>query len=141
MERFEGAAPLPELAADPRLKLIYVGSLSRNRGCSLMLDVMEQLAAGEAVLYLGGVFAAEDLAAEVQARLTAGLADRVKLLGRVPPRDLPPLSGGGGRRLGALAAEHPVRTPDRPHQAPRGYGHGALRPRQRSAGARRARTP
>jgi glycosyltransferase involved in cell wall biosynthesis len=89
VERFEGAEPLPELAADPRLKLIYVGSLSRNRGCSLMLDVMEQLEPDEAVLYLGGVFAAEDLAAEVKARLTAGLGDRVKLLGRVPPPELP----------------------------------------------------
>ena len=89
LERFEGAAPLPDLAADPRLKLIYVGSLSRNRGCSLMLDVMEQLDPSAAVLYLGGVFAAEDLAAEVQARLAAGLADRVKLLGRVPPPQLP----------------------------------------------------
>ena len=89
LERFAGAAPLPELAADPRLKLIYVGSLSRNRGCALMLDVMEQLDPSEAVLYLGGVFAAEDLAAEVQARLAAGLADRVTLLGRVPPPELP----------------------------------------------------
>jgi glycosyltransferase involved in cell wall biosynthesis len=89
VERFEGAEPLPDLAADPRLKLIYVGSLSRNRGCSLMLDVMEQLDPAEAVLYLGGVFAAADLEAEVQARLAAGLADRVKLLGRVPPPALP----------------------------------------------------
>ncbi len=89
VERFERAEPLPDLAADPRLKLIYVGSLSRNRGCSLMLDVMEQLEPDEAVLYLGGIFAAEDLAAEVRARLTAGLADRVRLLGRVPPPDLP----------------------------------------------------
>jgi glycosyltransferase involved in cell wall biosynthesis len=89
VERFDGAEPLPELAADPRLKLICVGSLSRNRGCSVMLDVMEQLDPGEAVLYLGGVFAAADLEAEVQARLAAGLADRVKLLGRVPPPELP----------------------------------------------------
>lgn len=89
VERFEGAEPLPDLAGDPRLKLMYVGSLSRNRGCSLMLDVMERLQAHEAVLYLGGVFAAADLEAEVQARLAAGLADRVKLLGRVPPADLP----------------------------------------------------
>jgi glycosyltransferase involved in cell wall biosynthesis len=89
LERFEGARPVPELAADPRLKLMYVGSLSRNRGCSLMLDVMEQLEPTKAVLYLGGVFAAADLEAEVQARLAAGLSDRVKLLGRVPPPELP----------------------------------------------------
>ena len=43
VERFEGAEPVPELAADARLKLIYVGSLSRARGCTMMLDVMEQL--------------------------------------------------------------------------------------------------
>lgn len=88
-ERFEGAVPRPELAADPRLKLIYIGSLSRTRGCALMLDVMEQLAPDEAVLYLGGTFAARDLEDEVHARLAAGLADRVKLLGRVPPPELP----------------------------------------------------
>jgi glycosyltransferase involved in cell wall biosynthesis len=89
VERFESGEALPELAADPRLKLIYVGSLSRNRGCSLMLDVMDRLRPDEAVLYLGGVFAAEDLALEVQGRLSAGLGDRVKLLGRISPPDLP----------------------------------------------------
>jgi glycosyltransferase involved in cell wall biosynthesis len=89
LERFAGAEPLPVLAADPRLKLIYVGSLSRTRGCLLMLDVMEQLEAGEAVLYLGGVFASEELEAEVRTRVEAGLADRVVLLGRIPPPELP----------------------------------------------------
>ena len=34
VQRFEGAVPLRELAADPRLKLVYVGSLSRARGCT-----------------------------------------------------------------------------------------------------------
>ena len=43
LERFDRTAPVPELAADPRLKLIYVGSLSRARGCTMMLDVMEHL--------------------------------------------------------------------------------------------------
>ena len=89
LERFAGAEPLPFLAADPRVKLIYVGSLSRTRGCLLMLDVMEQLEAGEAVLYLGGVFASEELEAEVRTRVEAGLADRVVLLGRIPPPELP----------------------------------------------------
>ncbi len=89
LERFADAEPLPELAADPRLKLAYVGSLSRGRGCALMLDVMEQLYVGEAVLYLGGAFASPDMEEETRRRLAAGLDDRVKLLGRVPPAELP----------------------------------------------------
>jgi glycosyltransferase involved in cell wall biosynthesis len=87
--RFKGAVPLPELAADPRLKLIYVGSLSRGRGCTVMLDVMEQLDPREAVLYLGGTFNDPRLEVEVGERLAAGLADRVSLLGRISPADLP----------------------------------------------------
>lgn len=89
LERFDGALPLPDLAADPRLKLAYVGSLSRGRGCALMLDVMEQLAADDAVLYLGGTFASPAMEEETRSRLAAGLDDRVKLLGRVPPAELP----------------------------------------------------
>jgi glycosyltransferase involved in cell wall biosynthesis len=89
VERFEGAEPVPGLAADPRLKLIYVGSLSRARGCSMMLDVMAQLAPDDAVLYLGGTFNEAALEREVRERLAGGLADRVKLLGRIPPAELP----------------------------------------------------
>jgi glycosyltransferase involved in cell wall biosynthesis len=89
LSRFAGAEPLPRLAADPRLKLIYVGSLSRNRGCALMLEVMERLSPDDAVLYLGGTFASPDMEAEARERLAAGLADRVELLGRVPPAELP----------------------------------------------------
>jgi glycosyltransferase involved in cell wall biosynthesis len=89
LDRFEGAEPLPDMAADQRLKLAYVGSLSRGRGCALMLDVMEQLDAGEAVLYLGGTFASPDMEEETRRRLATGLDDRVKLLGRVPPAELP----------------------------------------------------
>ena len=83
LERFVGAEPRPDLAADPRLKLIYVGSLSRGRGCALMLDVMERLGPDEAVLYLGGTFASPDMEEETRGRLAAGLDDRVKLLGRI----------------------------------------------------------
>jgi glycosyltransferase involved in cell wall biosynthesis len=89
LERFAAAEALLDLAVDPRLKLIYVGSLSRGRGCALMLDVMEQLAADEAVLYLGGTFASPDMEEEVTRRLAGGLDDRVRLLGRIPPAELP----------------------------------------------------
>ena len=87
--RFAGVEPVAELAADPRLKLIYIGSLSRTRGCLLMLDVMKRLEPGEAVLYLGGVFASEEFEAEVATRVDVGLADRVVLLGRIPQPELP----------------------------------------------------
>ncbi len=89
LTRFTGAAPIPELANDPRLKLVYIGSLSRTRGCSLMLDVMERLDRDDAVLYLGGSFASKDLEDEVRSRLAGGLSDRVLFFGRVPPPELP----------------------------------------------------
>ena len=109
--RFEGAQPVPELAADPRLKLIYVGSLSRARGCTMMLDAMEQLAADEAVLYLGGTFNDPALEQEVGKRLAAGLADRVTLLGRVPPPELP-------RYLAAADVVWVPSQPDRQYSHP-----------------------
>ena len=89
VSRFEGAAPISELAADPRLRLVYIGSLSTTRGTSLMLDVMERLDRDEAMLILGGSFASPELEAEVKTRLAAGLDDRVRFLGRVPPPELP----------------------------------------------------
>ena len=139
--RFDGAEPVPELAADPRLKLIYVGSLSRARGCTMMLDVMAQVEPDAAVLYLGGTFNDPALETEVRERLAAGLADRVKLLGRIPPPGPAALPGGGRRRLGALAARPPVQPPDDPHQAPRRHDDGARGAGQRHAGARRPRAP
>ncbi len=113
VERFEGATPAPGLAADPRLKLIYVGSISRARGCAVMLDVMERLEPDEAVLYLGGTFNDPALETEVVARLTAGLDDRVKLLGRIAPAELP----------GYLAAADVVWVPSIPT---RQYSHPAV---------------
>ena len=111
VERFEGAAPVTELAADPRLKLIYVGSLSRARGCTMMLDVMEQVEPDEAVLYLGGTFNDPALELEVAERLATGLADRVKLLGRVPPPELP-------RYLAAADVVWVPSQPDRQYSHP-----------------------
>jgi glycosyltransferase involved in cell wall biosynthesis len=111
VERFAGAEPVPELAADPRLKLIYVGSLSRARGCTMMLDVMEQVEPDEAVLYLGGTFNDPALELEVGERLALGLADRVKLLGRIPPPELP-------RYLAAADVVWVPSQPDRQYSHP-----------------------
>jgi len=111
VERFEGAEPVSGLAADPRLKLIYVGSLSRARGCTLMLDVMERLEPGEAVLYLGGTFNEPALETEVRERLNAGLADRVRVLGRIPPPELP-------RYLAAADVVWVPSQPDRQYSHP-----------------------
>jgi glycosyltransferase involved in cell wall biosynthesis len=111
VERFEGAEPVRELAADPRLKLIYVGSLSRARGCTMMLDVMERLQPDDAVLYLGGTFNDPALELEVGERLALGLADRVRLLGRVPPPELP-------RYLAAADVVWVPSQPDRQYSHP-----------------------
>ena len=110
-ERFEGAEPVAELAADPRLKLVYVGSLSRARGCTMMLDVMARLAPDDAVLYLGGTFNEAALETEVRERLAAGLADRVRLLGRIPPAELP-------RYLAAADVVWVPSQPDRQYSHP-----------------------
>jgi len=95
----EGTTPLTgepaKLAADPRLKLIYVGSLTRPRGIPVMLDVLQRHAdegRDDAVLYLGGVFYNPEVEAEVRGRVEgpqAPLAGRVKLLGRIAPDQLP----------------------------------------------------
>ncbi len=113
VERFSAAQPVAHLAADPRLKLIYIGSLSRSRGCETMLDVMERLAPGDAVLYLGGTFADPALEREVRARLQRGLDDRVRLLGRIPPLELPAY----------LAAADVIWVPS---QASRQYAHPTI---------------
>ena len=141
VERFEGAEPVPELAADPRLKLIYVGSLSRARGCTMMLDVMEQLEPDEAVLYLGGTFNDPALELEVGERLALGLADRVKLLGRVPPPELPRYLAAADVVWVPSQPDGQYSHPTVPDQAARGHDHGARRAGQRHAGARRARAP
>ncbi len=141
VERFEGAEPVPELAADPRLKLIYVGSLSRARGCTMMLDVMEQLEPrrGRAVprrhLQRPG-------ARDGGRRAPGRRPRRPRQAARPhPAAGAAALPGGGRRRLGAVAAGPPVQPPDDPDQAPRGHDDGARRAGQQHAGARRARPP
>ncbi|HUK76045.1 MAG TPA: glycosyltransferase [Thermoleophilia bacterium] len=88
LAHFEGARPFDDLVADRRLRLAYIGSLSRARGCTLMLDVMERLKADGALLVLGGGFASPDLEREATARLEK-LRDRVRYLGRVPRHEVP----------------------------------------------------
>jgi len=89
LSHFAGAMPFPDLAEDARLRLIYIGALSRSRGIALMLDVMERLGPREAVLTLGGPFSSREFEDEITTRLRAGLDDRVRLLGRVARTDLP----------------------------------------------------
>jgi glycosyltransferase involved in cell wall biosynthesis len=86
--RFSHAAPRTELAADDRLRLIYIGSLTRSRGVSLMLDVVRDAGEG-VVLYLGGDFYDPVFAAEVSQRVAEELRGRVRLLGRIPPSEVP----------------------------------------------------
>ena len=85
--RFASVEPIAELAADPRLKLIYTGSLTPNRGITLMLDVMNR--ADDAVLYLAGSFGDPAYEAVVRTRVTRELGDRVRLLGRIAPDRIP----------------------------------------------------
>jgi glycosyltransferase involved in cell wall biosynthesis len=63
------------------------------------------------VLYLGGTFNDPALELEVGERLAIGLADRVKLLGRVPPPELP-------RYLAAADAVWVPSQPDRQYSHP-----------------------
>jgi len=87
LSRFRDPTPLADMVAEERLKLIYVGSLTRQRGVALMLDVLEQVP--EAVLYLGGSFPNPEFEREVEARAGGPLSGRLHLLGRIPPADVP----------------------------------------------------
>jgi glycosyltransferase involved in cell wall biosynthesis len=86
--RFADPHAVPELAADARLKLVHIGTLSRGRGVSMMLDAM-RVAGDGCVLYLGGVFPDPSYESEVRAALDGELGSRVRLLGRIPPARLP----------------------------------------------------
>ena len=63
------------------------------------------------MLYLGGTFNDPALELEVGERLAAGLADRVKLLGRIPPPELP-------RYLAAADVVWVPSQPDRQYSHP-----------------------
>lgn len=86
--RFADPHAVPELAADPRLKLVHIGTLSPGRGVSVMLDAM-RVAGDGCVLYLGGVFPDPSYESEVRQALDGELGSRVRLLGRIPPARLP----------------------------------------------------
>lgn len=90
--RFRDAQPRPDMVAEQRLKLVYIGSLTRTRGVDVMLDVLRQV--DGAVLYLGGAFSNPDFETEVRAAAGGELAGRLTLLGRVPPDDVPDLLAG-----------------------------------------------
>lgn len=90
--RFRDAEPRPDMLAERRLKLAYVGSLTRNRGVQLMLDAL--LEVDDAVLYLGGVFSNPEFEAEARRIADRDLRGRVHFLGRVPPEDVPGLLAG-----------------------------------------------
>ena len=90
LANFEAAEPRPEIAADPRLKLMHIGSNGRTRGLFLMLDVMSALGPDAPVsLYLGGPYADPADEPVVKARVEGELKGRVHLLGRVPPGEVP----------------------------------------------------
>jgi glycosyltransferase involved in cell wall biosynthesis len=79
-------------AADGRLVLVYIGSLTRNRGIRVMLDALARLnerAGDEALLLLGGSFPNPEFEREVRARVAGELAGKVALLGPVRPDDVP----------------------------------------------------
>ena len=88
LTHFDDAAPFPEIVADPRLRLAYIGALSRSRGIPAILDVMERLERDDALLVLGGIFSSRQFEAETLARLES-LTDRVLFLGRVARDDVP----------------------------------------------------
>lgn len=85
--RFRDARPRPETVHEQRLKLIYIGSLTRTRGVDMMLEALAQVP--DAVLYLGGTFSNPSFEAEVRAAAAGPLAGRLHLLGRVPPAEVP----------------------------------------------------
>jgi glycosyltransferase involved in cell wall biosynthesis len=90
LERFADAAPLPDMAADPRLRLIYIGSLTRNRGVPVMLDVMREVG-DHAVLFLGGRFSNPEFERDVRELASGELSHCLRLLGPVAPPDVPGL--------------------------------------------------
>lgn len=88
--RFASVAPRPEVAADPRFKIMHVGGLSEARGLFLMLDVMAALEPeAPVVLYLAGRYAHAADEEKVRARVSGELAGRVILLGELDPGDVP----------------------------------------------------
>lgn len=88
--RFSRFADEPEAAVavgDGRLRLVHIGTLAESRGVSLMLAVMREVG-DQATLTLGGPFPDAEYERRVRAEI-AELSDRVTLLGRLPPVEVP----------------------------------------------------
>ncbi len=82
-----GAAVSADVPPGGRLRLIYIGSLTRNRGVDLMLEVLRQ--AGDPARSRGGTCSTPAVAAAVKAAAAGEPAGRLHLLGRVPPAEVP----------------------------------------------------
>ena len=78
-------------AAEERpLRLIYVGSVQRDRGRDVMLEAMAMLASGPRIAHLTIVGASEEQLAYCRDYVAqAGIEDSVTVHGRVPGRDIP----------------------------------------------------
>ena len=89
-----------------RPALLWVGRLNANKDPLVVLAGFEHALAGMPEAVLSMVFGADDLIAQVRDRIACApaLATRVRLLGRVPHRDMPSIYRGAD--LLVLASHH-----------------------------------
>ena len=123
--RASRASPPPEPAAGPRRRSAPQAGLRRQplarprRGCHARRHGAGRPTA--AVLYLGGTFADPRVEPRGRgARLAGELGRPCRLLGRVPPAEVPGYPRRRRRRLGAGPADLAVRPADGRHEALRG---------------------
>jgi glycosyltransferase involved in cell wall biosynthesis len=99
--------PAGEAARLPgRPALLWVGRLNENKDPLVVLAGFERALAGMPEAVLSMVFGTDDLIAQVMERIACApaLAKRVRLLGRVPHRDMPSIYQGAD--LLVLASHH-----------------------------------
>lgn len=86
---FDVGAPATPCEDRP-LRLIYVGSVQRDRGRDVMLEAMAMLASGPRIAHLTIVGASEEQLAYCREYVAqAGIEDSVTVCGRVPGREIP----------------------------------------------------